>query len=102
MASFINGGVALRASAPKSILSKQLFVRMNGVGQKLPSLQVLQGLFQKHGTVEVPRPVEVKPTLPVLDVTSADLPMVYNFEDQRPKMMSNQAMGFLFNIGLSP
>jgi hypothetical protein len=51
---------------------------------------------------EVPRPIEVKPSLPVLDFESADLPLVYIFGDQRPKMMSNQAMGFLFNLGLSP
>jgi hypothetical protein len=51
---------------------------------------------------EAPRPVEVKPSLPVLDVESADLPMVYLFPDQRPKMMSNQAMGLLFDLGLSP
>ena len=51
---------------------------------------------------EAPRPVEVKPSLPVLDVESADLPLVYLFPEQRPKMMSNQAMGLLFNLGLSP
>jgi len=51
---------------------------------------------------EAPRPVEVKPSLPVLDVESADLPLVYLFPDQRPKMMSNQAMGLLFDLGLSP
>jgi hypothetical protein len=51
---------------------------------------------------EAPRPIEVKPSLPVLDVESADLPLVYIFGDQRPKMMSNQAMGLLFDIGLSP
>jgi hypothetical protein len=51
---------------------------------------------------EVPRPIEIKPSLPVLDVEFADLPMVYLFPDQRPKMMSNQAMGLLFNLDLSP
>ena len=51
---------------------------------------------------EAPRPIEVKPSLPVLDVESADLPLVYIFGDQRPKMMSNQAMGLLFDLGLSP
>jgi hypothetical protein len=51
---------------------------------------------------EAPKPVEVKPSLPVLDVESTDLPLVYIFGDQRPKMMSNQAMGLLFNLGLSP
>jgi hypothetical protein len=51
---------------------------------------------------EAPKPVEVKPTLPILDVEFADLPMVYLFPDQRPKMMSNQAMGLLFELGLSP
>ena len=51
---------------------------------------------------EAPKPVEVKPSLPLLDVESADLPLVYIFGDQRPKMMSNQAMGLLFNLGLSP
>jgi hypothetical protein len=53
-------------------------------------------------THEVPRPIEVKPSLPMLDVESADLPMVYLFPDQRPKMMSNQAMVLLFDLGLSP
>ena len=51
---------------------------------------------------EAPRPVEVIPSLPVLDIESADLPIVYLFPEQRPKMMSNQAMGLLFNLGLSP
>lgn len=51
---------------------------------------------------EALRPVEVKPSLPVLDIESADLPLVYIFGDQRPKMMSNQAMGLLFDLGLSP
>lgn len=51
---------------------------------------------------EAIRPVEVKPSLPVLDVESADLPLVYLFPDQRPKMISNQAMGLLFDLGLSP
>ena len=56
--------------------------------------------------VEAPRPVPAPrpapPQKPVLDVASADLPMVYFFPDQRPKMMSNQAMAFLFDLGLSP
>jgi len=51
---------------------------------------------------EAPKPVEIKPSLPILDVESADLPLVYIFGDQRPKMMSNQAMALLFNLGLSP
>ena len=50
--------------------------------------------------VQAPRPAP--PQKPVLDVASADLPMVYFFPDQRPKMMSNQAMAFLFDLGLSP
>jgi hypothetical protein len=51
--------------------------------------------------VEAPRPPP-PPQKPVLDVASANLPMVYNFPDQRPKMMSNQAMAFLLDLGLSP
>lgn len=39
---------------------------------------------------------------PILDVESADLPLVYLFRDQRPKMMSNQAMELLFELCLSP
>jgi hypothetical protein len=50
--------------------------------------------------VEAPRPAP--PQKPVLDVASANLPMVYLFPDQRPKMMSNQAIAFLFDLGLSP
>ena len=50
--------------------------------------------------VEAPRPAP--PQKPVLDVASADLPMVYLFPDQRPKMMSNQAIAYLFDLGLSP
>jgi hypothetical protein len=174
MSSYIKGGAA---SAHKSKLTNQLFVRINGAQSEKLSLlpsQFLNDLFDEHGKVvkiifakegtiafitfssptealaakeamngheiinnskgankvfslfvdfarektkelpkqfvaapimvakEAPRPVEVKPTLPVLDITSADLPMVYNFQDQRPKMMSNQAMGLLFNLGLSP
>jgi hypothetical protein len=56
--------------------------------------------------VEAPRPEPAPrpapPQKPVLDVESANLPMVYLFPDQRPKMMSNQAMAFLFDLGLSP
>jgi hypothetical protein len=56
--------------------------------------------------VEAPRPEPAPrpapPQKPVLDVESANLPMVYLFSDQRPKMMSNQAMAFLFDLGLSP
>lgn len=56
--------------------------------------------------VEAPRPEPAPrpapPQKPVLDVASADLPMVYLFPVQRPKMMSNQAMAFLFDLGLSP
>ena len=48
----------------------------------------------------VPRPAP--PQKPVLDVASANLPMVYLFPDQRPKMMSNQAMALLFDHGMSP
>ena len=49
-----------------------------------------------------PAPRPAPPQKPVLDVASANLPMVYLFPDQRPKMMSNQAMAFLFDLGLSP
>lgn len=56
--------------------------------------------------VEAPRPEPAPrpapPQKPVLDVESANLPMVYLFPDQRPKMMSNQGMAFLFDLGLSP
>jgi len=174
MSFYMKGGAA---SAPKSNLTNQLFVRVNGAQSEkllLPPLQVLRGFFIEHGKVvkiisvkegiiafvtyenpsealsaknamngheivinsngtnikrylfvdfarekgkeaprpvvsaprlfaeEVPRPVEVKPSLPVLNVESTELPMVYLFGDQRPKMMSNQAMGLLFNLGLSP
>jgi hypothetical protein len=172
------------ASAYKSKLTNQLFVRVNGAQSEkilLPPMQFLRGLFNEHGKIvkmisvkegtiafvtfasplealaakeamngheidfnsnganlvrslfvdfarektvaaprpvvsaprlfaeeapipveEAPRPVEVKPSLPILDCLSADLPMVYLFPDQRPKMMSNQAMGLLFDLGLSP
>jgi len=50
--------------------------------------------------VEAPRPAA--PQKPVLDVESADLPLVYLFPDQIPKIMSNQAMPLLFDLGLSP
>jgi hypothetical protein len=43
-------------------------------------------------THEVPRPIEVKPLLPVLDVESANLPMVYLFPDQRPKIKSSNGI----------
>jgi len=174
MSFYIKGGAA---SAHKSKLTNQLFVRVNGAQSEkllLPPLQVLRGFFNEHGKVvkiisvkegtiafvtferptealaakeamngreivinkngenkvcsifvdfarekpkefprqfiaaprmvvdEAPRPVEVMPSLPVLDVESADLPIVYLFPDQRPKMMSNQAMGLLFDLGLSP
>jgi hypothetical protein len=49
-----------------------------------------------------PAPRPPPPQKPVLDVASANLPMVYLFSDQIPKMMSNQAMGLLFDLGLSP
>ena len=56
--------------------------------------------------VEAPRPEPAPrpapPQKPVLDVASANLPMVYLFPDQRPKMMSNQAMALLFDHGMSP
>jgi len=54
----------------------------------------------------VPFPVPMQapdlPQKPILDVASADLPLVYLFPDQRPKMMSNQAMAFLFELGMTP
>jgi len=53
-----------------------------------------------HVPMEAPRPAA--PQKPVLDLASADLPLVYLFPDQRPKMMSNQAIAFLFELGLSP
>jgi RNA recognition motif-containing protein len=173
MSFYIKGSAA---SAHKSKLTNQLFVRVNGAQSEkllLPPLQVLRGFFNEYGKVvkiisvkegtiafitfasptealaakealngheiinnskgankvcslfvdfarektkelprqfvaapipveEAPRPVEVKPSLPILDCLSADLPMVYLFPDQRPKMMSNQAMGLLFDLGLSP
>lgn len=49
-----------------------------------------------------PAPRPAPPQKPVLDVASANLPMVYLFPDQRPKMMSNQAMALLFDHGMSP
>jgi hypothetical protein len=54
--------------------------------------------------VPIPDPVQkpVLPQKPILDVESANLPLVYLFPDQRPKMMSNQAMALLFELGLSP
>lgn len=56
--------------------------------------------------VEAPRPEPeprpAPPQKPVLDVASANLPMVYLFPNQKPRMMSNQAMGLLFDLGLSP
>ena len=174
MSFYTKGGAA---SAHKSKITNQLFVRVNGSQSEkllLPPLQVLRGFFNEHGKVmkiisvkegiiafvtfesptealaakeamngreivinkngankvcslfvdfarektkelprqivaaprivaeEAPRPVEVIPSLPVLDIESADLPIVYLFPEQRPKMMSNQAMGLLFNLGLSP
>ena len=174
MSFYIKGGAA---SAHKSKLTNQLFIRVNGAQSEkllLPPLQVLRGFFNEHGKVvkiisvkegtiafvtfesptealaakeamngreivinkngenkvcsifvdfarekpkefprqfisaprmvvdEVPRPVEIMPSIPVLDVESADLPIVYLFPDQRPKMMSNQAMALLFDLGLSP
>lgn len=50
--------------------------------------------------VEAPRPAP--PQKPVLDLESVDLPMVYFFPDQRPKMMSKPALDLLFELGLSP
>lgn len=50
--------------------------------------------------VEAPRPAP--PQKPILDVESATLPLVYNFPNQIPKMMSDQAITFLFELGLSP
>ena len=50
--------------------------------------------------VEAPRPTP--PQKPILDVASADLPLVYLFSDQRPKMMSKPALSLLFELGLSP
>ena len=168
MSFYIKGGAA---SAHKSKLTNQLFIRVNGAQSEkllLPPLQVLRGFFNEHGKVvkiisvkegtiafvtfesptealngreivinkngenkvcsifvdftrekpkefprqfisaprmvvdEVLRPVEIMPSIPVLDVESADLPIVYLFPDQRPKMMSNQAMALLFDLGLSP
>jgi len=63
-------------------------------------------LAPRHVPMEAPRPPSAPrpaaPQKPVLDVASADLPLVYLFPDQRPKMMSNQSMAFLFELGLSP
>jgi hypothetical protein len=53
-----------------------------------------------------PRPALAQiPSLPqvaVLDVASANLPMVYISVSQRAKIMSKPAMAFLFFLGLSP
>jgi len=55
-----------------------------------------------------PRPNYVEPLRPAppqkpfLNVESVDLPLVYFSPHQIPKMMSNQAMAILFELGLSP
>ncbi len=49
-----------------------------------------------------PRPEPVETQKLVLDIESVDLPIVYNCPEQIPKMMSNEAMAFLFDLGFSP
>jgi hypothetical protein len=56
--------------------------------------------------VEAPRSepalIPDPPQKPILDVASANLPMVYISVSQRAKIMSKPAMAFLFDLGLSP
>ena len=144
MSFYIKGGAA---SAHKSKLTNQLFIRVNGAQSEkllLPPLQVLRGFFNEHGkvvkiisvkegtiafvTFESPTEAlaakeamngreivinkngENKVCSIFVDFTREKpkefprqfISIVYLFPDQRPKMMSNQAMALLFDLGLSP
>ena len=78
------------------------FAREKGTkhGFQKPTLEQLPGIDY----VPFPMPMHTPelPQKPILDVASADLPLVYLFPDQRPKMMSNQAMKLLFELGMTP
>jgi hypothetical protein len=60
----------------------------------------------RQAPVEAPRSepalIPDPPQKPILDVASANLPMVYISVSQRAKIMSKPAMAFLFFLGLSP
>lgn len=60
----------------------------------------------RQAPVEAPRfepaLIPAPPQKPDLDVASANLPFVYIFPGQRPRIMSKPAMEFLFGLGSPP
>ena len=71
-----------------------------------PAYVEAQRSAPRQAPVEAPKSepalIPAPPQKPVLDVASANLPLVYIFPGQRPKIISKPAMALLFDLGSPP